>query len=244
MIFVQVAKKKKSLDFDFDTSFSSGMSKNHANKERKRRKKFRELVIRKCVKAKVNIQGENKAWNESRAVLDTGAEVNLISHAYAKKLNLRRSEALGCDAITVGSHRLKTYGVYFVQLEVPDVKETSRFFEESFLAVDLDWDLTLGMPWIQLSRAKVNWDDGSIKAWRCRKKHLIPTTCRIEDIEPEQLAEDIIDNEAEAYLMFVRVYTDKQSDMHGVHISKRVQIEFVLIEMKKKFDVKITFSIF
>ena len=157
MTSAQVESRENSAsDSDADTSFSSNMSKNHANKARRRRKKFRELVIRKCVKTKINIQDEDQTWNESQAVLDTEAKVNLISHAYAKKLNLRRSEALDCDAITVDNHRLKTYDVYFVQLEVPDVKGTSRFFEESFLAVNLNWNLTLGMPWIQLSRTKMN----------------------------------------------------------------------------------------
>ena len=60
MIFAQVASKRKSIsNFDFDTAFSN-MSKNHANKEKKRRKKFREFVIRKCVKIKINIQRENQ----------------------------------------------------------------------------------------------------------------------------------------------------------------------------------------
>ena len=60
MIFVQVANKKKSIsNFDFDTAFSN-ISKNHANKKKRRRKKFRELVIRKCVKIKINIQKKNQ----------------------------------------------------------------------------------------------------------------------------------------------------------------------------------------
>ena len=55
MIFAQIDNKKKSSNFDFDTSFFSDMSKNHANKAKKRRKKFKKLVIRKCVKIKINI---------------------------------------------------------------------------------------------------------------------------------------------------------------------------------------------
>ena len=59
MIFAQVDNKKKFSNFDFDTSFFSNMSKNHVNKARRRRKKFKEFVIRKCVKIKINIQSEN-----------------------------------------------------------------------------------------------------------------------------------------------------------------------------------------
>ena len=60
MIFVQIVKKKKSSGSGFDTSFFSNMSKNHVNKKRKRRKKFRKFVIRKCVKIKINIQNKNQ----------------------------------------------------------------------------------------------------------------------------------------------------------------------------------------
>ena len=59
MIFVQIAKKKKFSNFDFDTSFFSNMNKNHVNKK-KRRKKFKKFVIRKCVKIKINIQNKNQ----------------------------------------------------------------------------------------------------------------------------------------------------------------------------------------
>ena len=60
MIFAQIANKKKFIsNFDFDTAFSN-MNKNHVNKEKRRRKKFRKFVIRKCVKIKINIQEENQ----------------------------------------------------------------------------------------------------------------------------------------------------------------------------------------
>ena len=60
MIFVQVASKRKFIsNFDFDTAISN-MNKNHVNKEKKRRKKFRKFVIRKCVKIKINIQEKNQ----------------------------------------------------------------------------------------------------------------------------------------------------------------------------------------
>ena len=60
MILIQIANKKEFIsNFDFDTAFSN-MNKNHANKEKRRRKKFKKFVIRKCVKIKINIQRENQ----------------------------------------------------------------------------------------------------------------------------------------------------------------------------------------
>ena len=110
-----VKNKKNSIsNYDVDTSFFSNMNKNHVNKTKKRRKKFKEFVIRKCVKIKNNIQSENQIWNESRAIFDTKTKINLTNHVYAKKFNFRRFEILNCDAITIDNHRLKIYDVYFV----------------------------------------------------------------------------------------------------------------------------------
>ena len=223
MIFVQIENKKNfTSNFDVDTSFFSNMNKNHANKAKKRRKKFKKLVIRKCVKIKINIQSENQIWNESQAIFDTKTKINLINHVYAKKFNLRRFEVLDCDAITIDNHRLKIYDVYFVQFEISNVKSTNRFFEESFLVVNLNWNLTLNMFWIQLSKIKINWDDDSIKSWRIKKKHFIFITMRIEKIEFEQLTKNVIDDKIETYFMFVRIYIDKQFDMQKMHVQRRV----------------------
>ena len=201
-------------------SFFSNMSKNHANKAKRRRKKFRKLVIRKCVKIKINIQSENQTWNESRAIFDTETKINLISHVYAKKFNFRRFETLNCDAITIDNHRLKIYDVYFVQFEISNINDTNRFFEKSFLIVNLNWNLTLSIFWIQLSKVKINWNDDNIKFWRNRKKHLIFIIMRIEKIESKQLTENVIDDKIETYFMFVRMYIDKQFDMQKMHVQR------------------------
>jgi len=219
MIFARVDNKKNSIsNFEFDTSFFSNMIKNHVNKTRKKRKKFRELMIRNCVKIKINIQSENQIWNKSRAIFDTKTKINLISQVYAKKLNFRRFEILDCDAITIDNHRLKIYDVYFVQFEISNINNTNRFFEKSFLIVDLNWDLTLNIFWIQFSRVKINWNNDEIKFWRCKNKHLISITMRIEKIEFEQLTEKIINKKIETYFMFVRIYTDEQINMHKIHV--------------------------
>ena len=61
MIFAQIESKKNfTSNFDVNTSFFSNMNKNHINKAKRRRKKLKKLVIRKCVKFKINIQNENQ----------------------------------------------------------------------------------------------------------------------------------------------------------------------------------------
>ena len=115
------------------TSSSSGdesSSTISSTKSAKRRQ--RKLRMAKCSKHKVKIND-----TETFAVIDPGAEISLISNVLAKKLKLVPSNVSSCEVMTVNNLRIKSYDVYFVRLEVPDENGTSRFFNESFLEVDL-----------------------------------------------------------------------------------------------------------
>ena len=210
---------------------SSSTSSSDTTSKRRRKK----LRTAKCDKIKVKANG-----SEVLAVMDPGAEVSLISNALAKKLKLVLSDVPPCEAMALGSNQLKTYGVYFVRLEVPDENGVSRFFNESFLGVDLPWGISLGLPWFKLSGAEVNWAAGKIRPWQLSTQNLLPTMNRIEEIEPEELANDVVDEKNEAFVMFVRSFRDEKNDLDGIHIERRAQIGSALVEIEGKPDIKTT----
>ena len=98
------------------------------------RRQPRKLAIAKTRHTDIRVAGYKGTVS---AKLDSDAEVNLISRAFAKLLNLVPSHDEGCDLRVVGGSPLKTHGVYFVRFEAIDIDGVSRFFEESFLAVDM-----------------------------------------------------------------------------------------------------------
>ena len=106
----------------FSTSSSDIISK-------RRRKKLRTT---KCDKIKIKIND-----SEILAVMNSKAEINLISNVLVKKLKLVLFDVSLCEIMTFDSNQLKIYEIYFVRLEVSNENDVNRFFNESFLKVDL-----------------------------------------------------------------------------------------------------------
>ena len=122
---------------------------------------------------------------------------------------------------------------------IPDSKGTVRYFEELFLALDLDWDFTLGRPWIQLVGADTiyDWDTDDVKHWPLEINEVMPTTKCIEVIEPEAMTTDLVDEKEQAYLMILRPYKD---DLNEVHITRRALIDSAMADDKE--DIIATIS--
>ena len=57
-------------------------------------------------------------------------------------------------------------------------------------------------------------------------------TKRIENVELETIIDDIFENHAQTYVMIVRVYKHRNDALKNVYVSRRIQINNVLIENK------------
>ena len=101
----------------------------NTNSFKHNRKKLRMI---KCKKHKIKI-------NETKilTIIDSKAEINLISNAFAKKFKLISFNVFICEIMIIDNNRIKFYDVYFVRLEISNENDISRFFHESFLEVDL-----------------------------------------------------------------------------------------------------------
>lgn len=75
--------------------------------------------------------------------------------AYAKKLGLvvRKTDV---GAQKIDGTTLETFGMVIAAFSVHDRAEKVRFFEETFLLVEISMDVALGMPFLNLSNADVH----------------------------------------------------------------------------------------
>ena len=198
---------------------------------RRRRKKFRTI---KCDKIKIKIND-----NEIFAIMNSKAKINLINNVLVKKFKLILFDVSFCEIMILNNNQFKIYDVYFVRLKISNENDVNRFFNESFLKIDLFWNISLNFSWFKLSKTKMNWIANKIRFWQLSIENFLLIINRIEKIESKKLINDVIDNKNEIFVMFVRTFHDKKIDLNEIHIERRIQIDSILMKIKKKSNIKI-----
>ena len=107
------------------------------------------------------VQFEGSQAGEVRALIDSGSEVNAMTPIFAAKLGLSiRPTSIGAQKIDGSA--LKTYGMTIAGFSIQDGLGKIRFFGETFLLADTSIDVVLGMPFLSLSNADIQFDKGNL----------------------------------------------------------------------------------
>ncbi len=93
--------------------------------------------------------------DRTEALLDSGSEVNAMSQAFAQQLGLKICKT-NVGTQKINGTTLETYGMVVYILSVSDKDRRERFFEKSFLLADVKPDIVLGMPFLTMSNADVD----------------------------------------------------------------------------------------
>ena len=96
------------------------------------------------------------------ALLDSGSEVNAIHPTLAQKLGLPvRPTNVGAQKID--GTMLDTFGMVVTAFSVTDKANRVRFFEETFLVANVSPEVVLGMPFLTLSNADVDFSSQDLR---------------------------------------------------------------------------------
>ncbi len=112
-------------------------------------KKTEELECVPCIWYPVTLK------NQTEALLDLGSEFNAMSQAFAQQLGLKiRKTNVGAQKIN--GTTLENYGMVVSTFLVSNKDKKERFFEKSFLLANVNPDIMLGMPFLTMSNANVD----------------------------------------------------------------------------------------
>ena len=139
MIFNQVDTKKNSISDDrIDSNSNEFTTIIIEIKSVKRRR--RKLRMTRCKRTTIKIDKRFDEKNKLKfeVVMNSKAEISLISKTFAKQLELESFNVSSCEAVIIENHSIKNYEVYFVQFEIQDENDVSRFFNDSFLETNLE----------------------------------------------------------------------------------------------------------
>ncbi len=165
--------------------------------------------------------------DQTKALLDLRSKVNAISQAFAQQLGLKFRKT-NVIAQKIDSTILETYGMVVSTFSVSDKDGMERFFEKSFLLADVKPDIVLGMLFLTMSNADVNFQARNLQ-WRSYTTgDILPTTRQVELIGKKEFAAAALDLEHEAFVFHIADLSVNSGD--EVHPSRRALIAHLKVD--------------
>ncbi len=123
---------------------------------------------------------------------------------------------------------METYEIVVSTFSVSDKDKRERFFEESFLLANVRPDIVLGIPFLIMSNADVDFQARDLQ-WRSYTTgEVLPTIRQVELIGKKEFATATLDPEYEAFVVHVAALSVNSGDK--VYPSKRAQIAHLKVD--------------
>ena len=109
-----------------------------------------------------------------------------------------------------------------------DKDDKKRFFEENFLLADVKPEIVLGMLFLTMSNADINFQARNLQ-WRSYTiGNVLPSTKQVELIGKKKFVATALDPEHEAFVVYVTALSIDLGDK--MHLSKRAQIAHLKVD--------------
>ena len=133
-----------------------------------------------------------------------------------------RSTNVGAQKID--SSLLGTYGMVSAEFLLQDSLERVRFFKETFLLVDTNIEVVLGMPFLSLSNADFQSSSREFN-WRSYIiAEALPITRQIEVIDKDKFARTVLDQNSEMFVVHLAALNNLELAMHPSRASLPVTL--------------------
>ena len=98
-----------------------------------------------------------RGWKKTKALIDSGADVNLISQLLVKESGWQLRTEGAPNAHSISGQRLQVYGVVSVTMSIIDQDGKAKTKRNDFVATDLpDYKVILGKPWLRSQNPTVD----------------------------------------------------------------------------------------
>lgn len=164
--------------------------------------------------------------DEVRALLNSGSKVNAMSPDYTRNLGLKIRKT-SVRAQKIDGSTLETFGMVIAEFEVEDKVGRPRYFQETFLVANTKVELVLGMPFLKLSDADKSFGDETLTWWFYSTNKSLPTTERVQIVDPKEFVIAALDADSEAFVVHVAI---QEQEKMPVHLEKQAQIGALLFD--------------
>ena len=151
-----------------------------------------------------------------------------MNPTYASRLGFR-VHRIDIKAWKIDGSTLETFEMVLANFQVEDQLGRIRFFQETFLLADISTEVVLGMLFLTLSNADVQFVEKEL-TWRTyTTAKSLPTTKRVELINKKEFVKAVLDENSKTFV----VYVTSLNLTLGIHPDKAAQIASLLAEEVK-----------
>ncbi len=156
--------------------------------------------------------------DQTKALQDLRSKINAMSQAFAHRLGLKIWKT-NIRAQKIDGTTLETYEIVVSTFSMSDKENRERFFKESFLLADVKLDVVLGMPFLTMTNADVDFQARDLQWKFYITRDILSTTRRVKLIRKKKFVVAALNLEHETFVIYITALTVNLSDK--VHPSKR-----------------------
>ena len=180
-------------------------------------------ILDKVLYISFPVQFRKDKGKDVLALLNSESEVNMITPAYAAYLGLKmRVTNIGVQKIDGSS--IATYGIVIAAFQVVNKLGRSWFFQETFLLANISMEVVLGMLFLTLSNANVQFAEKKPILRIYTTKEGLPTTRQVEIINWKEFTKAALDENVEAFV----VHVSSLRSRINIHPAKKAQLALLL----------------
>ena len=165
-----------------------------------------------------------------QALINSGSEVNTMHLSFAQQVGfpIRPTDV---RAQKINSTMLDTHRMVVAAFSVVDKANQVRFFEEIFLVANISSEVILGMPFLTLRDADVDFSGQDLWWKTYSTEEALPTTKRIELVGKKEFPAVAPDPEHETYVIHIASLNSiLLVAFLNVHLFRRAQISGLIAE--------------
>ena len=153
-----------------------------------------------CIHYPVQFKNTDKA--PVQGLINSGSEVNAIYQSFVKQLGLTiRPIDIGVQKIDKTT--LDTYGIVVAVFSVVVKTNRVRFFEEIFLVANVSPKVVLGMPFLILSDADIDFSGWELWWTTYTTEEVLPTIRRVKLVGKKEFATASLNPEYKTYVVYI-----------------------------------------
>ena len=157
-----------------------------------------------CIRYPVRFRRKNDEDEDKdvRALIDSGSKVNAMHPAYTTKLGLR-ARKIDVGAQKIDGFYLDTFGMVIANCLVKDKLRRVRFFQETFLLVNIGLEVVLGMLFLTFSKADIRFMERELVWKTYMAAEVLLMTRRVKIIDKREFAVAALNADDETFVVHV-----------------------------------------